>query len=533
MEDFLKSAGIDLSLSRTIHSRLSNEQLISQALKRKVAEQTKAGSLVVKTGKHTGRAAKDKYIVESEATNKYVWWNKDVRKMPLADYQNIKVAVLEHLNSDQDLFVTDQSVGAHKKHNINVRVITPSPTHALFSKHLFMEVQKDFGQDDFTIYHAPLLNLDPQKFNLRSETCIVTNFEDKEVIILGTRYAGEIKKSMFSVMNYMLPFENILPMHSGANQNEQGEVSIFFGLSGTGKTTLSTDQGKKLIGDDEHGLSDEGIFNFEGGCYAKTYQLNREGEPEIFDAVNRPGALMENVVVHDGVPDFNDKSLSENGRASYPLDFIAERVTPSVGGIPKNIFFLSADAFGVLPPVAKLNLNQAMYYFLSGYTSKLAGTEIGVVEPEATFSACFGAPFMIQKPQVYASLLGHYLEKYKIQVWLINTGWHSGPYGEGSRFPLKVTRQIIRSIQNGKVNVDSTTKEPFFGLEIPNEVPQVESEILFPKKSWKDGQAYDHKAKALAEMFVKNMNSFEGIDSEVLSGGPQGLKTPNGARANL
>ena len=356
----------------------------------------------------------------------------------------------------------------------------------------------------------------------QNQTIITTCFDTHTTIIVGTLYAGEIKKSMFCVLNYMLPDVGVMPMHSGASKLKNEEVSVFFGLSGTGKTTLSTDEGTFLIGDDEHGMGPEGIFNFEGGCYAKTYKLSKETEPEIYDASTKFGSLLENVVLHDptGRVDFFDKSITENGRSSYPLSAIKEREASSCGKSPSHIFFLSADAFGVLPPVAKLNKQQAMFYFVLGYTAKLAGTEVGIKEPVATFSPCFGSPFMLQHPSVYANLLGKYLDEHNIHVWLINTGWTGGAYGVGHRFPLATTRQIIRSIQSNELNNVKTEKDPYFGLEIPTSVPHIANSLLNPEKSWDNKEAFKNKAMELAASFHEQMKNFEEFYKQNIDGAP-------------
>jgi phosphoenolpyruvate carboxykinase (ATP) len=520
MDSFYQALGLN---NKNIHFQSAPSFLTQEAVKSGYAKLTKDGSLVVKTGKNTGRCAKDRYIVKTKTTADAIWWENNLLIMTPEVFQKLKTKTINYLNEQPQLYITERSVGAHPKHNIGTRLITTHPSHALFSTHLFREKMRDFNQHDFTILHAPTLELDPAEFGTRSEIAIVTCFETNTTIIIGTQYAGEIKKSMFAAMNFRLPEAKILPMHAGASRLTNNESCIFFGLSGTGKTTLSSDQGTYLIGDDEHGLSDEGIFNFENGCYAKTYKLSKEGEPEIWDASNRFGALLENVALNEttGEVDFDDATLTENGRSSYPLDFITEIEKSAQGKIPSHIFFLSADAFGVLPPVAKLTKEQAMFYFVLGYTAKLAGTEIGVKEPTATFSPCFGAPFMLRHPSVYAKLLGEYLDKYpNTHVWLINTGWTGGPYGEGERFPLKVTRQIIRSIQAGKLNDVKTEADPVLGLHIPCAIEGVEANILQPQKSWKNPANYLPKAQNLAKSFHTQMKGFGNFYTENIKGAP-------------
>jgi phosphoenolpyruvate carboxykinase (ATP) len=517
---------LGLKAQRTPHNVFYNvapSLLISQSIKTGFGKLSKDGSLVVLTGKHTGRSAKDKYVVKSPSTEKTIWWENSLNAMTADNFNKLKNKIISYLNEDKDIYVSERSVGADINENIGVRFVSSHPSHTLFTLHMFRETMRDFNNKDFTILHAPDMELNPSEFGLKNTTVIATCFDTKVTLIVGSLYAGEIKKSMFCVMNYELPPKKILPMHAGASQNMQTkESSVFFGLSGTGKTTLSTDEGTELIGDDEHGLNDNGVFNFEGGCYAKTYKLSAETEPGIYSASNRFGALLENVVMNEitGEVDFNDKSIAENGRSSYPLSFIEDLEKSSKGAIPKNMFFLSADAFGVLPPVAKLTKEQAMFYFVLGYTAKLAGTEIGVVEPTAAFSPCFGAPFMLRHPKEYAELLGHYLDKYKIQVWLINTGWTGGAYGIGERFPLKTTRKIIRAIQANKLNNIPCEVEPIFGLNIPCEVEDIPHNVLNPQRSWLDQNEYVNQAKHLATRFHKQMESFGDFYQQNIKGAP-------------
>lgn len=514
MEGLHELLGINLSdASRKVYINPDNEFLIKKTVELGQGVLGKHGELVVNTLPFTGRAAKDRYVVMNAITKDKIWWENNINAMTPENFEKLRIKVVEYLNKSKNLFISENSVGAHPKHNLGVRVISERPTAILFSHYLFRKMERPFAKKDFHILHAPLLELNPADFGMKTKTIIVTCFERNLTIIVGTLYSGEIKKSMFSVLNFIVPDENVFPMHAGANEGPNGDVSVFFGLSGTGKTTLSTDEDRKLIGDDEHGLSDEGVFNFEGGCYAKTYKLSKEAEPDIYEASTRPGSFLENVVIDEktGEIDFNDKSHSENGRSAYPMDFIKNIKKSAVGGIPQNIFFLTADAFGCLPPVSKLSKEQAMYYFVLGYTAKLAGTEVGVVEPQATFSPCFGAPFMLRHPSVYAKLLGHYIEKYKIQVWLINTGWSGGPYGVGERFPIKITRQIIRSIQKTGLKGFVMQKDPIFKLEIPNEIPGVDSSALNPRNTWKNAQDYDKKATEMAKSFEKAISKFGNI----------------------
>ncbi len=520
MDKFYKDLG--LSPKKNYHQNKPTSFYIQETVRTGNGKLSKDGACVVETGKHTGRSANDRYIVKSPTTENTVWWENNLKPMSPEIFSKLKAKVIEHLNSFDTVYINERSVGAHKTQNIGARLVTPSPQYCLFTNHLFRDQLREFNESDFTILHAPNLTVDPNEFETKTGTVITTCFDTNTTIICGTRYAGEIKKSMFAAMNYRLPEVGILPMHAGASKMKNNETSVFFGLSGTGKTTLSTDEGCLIIGDDEHGLSNEGVFNFEGGCYAKTINLSKEDEPEIYAATNRFGAMVENVVLDEatGEINFDDTSLTENGRSAYPLDFIKDLEPSSKGDIPKHIFFLTADAFGVVPPVSSLTKEQAMFYFVLGYTAKLAGTEIGVTEPQATFSPCFGAPFMLRHPSVYAKLLGEYLDKNNINVWLVNTGWTGGAYGEGKRFPIKVTRQIIRQVQANNLNDIQTEADPIFGLNIPLAINGVDSEMLQPQKTWKDQSAYIAKAKDLASSYHKQMKKFGSFYDENIKGAP-------------
>ncbi len=516
---------LGLNLNREPHRVFVDvplNNLVEQAVLTGEGTLSKHGALRVETGKHTGRSAGDKYVVKSASTAEKIWWDNSLHEMTPETFAKLKKTVIDHLNKDGNLYITHRSVGADKEHNIGIRTVTNRPQHSLFSKYLFRYTMHDLTEKDFTILHAPDLEIDPNEYGTKSGTVITTCFDTNTTIIVGSFYAGEIKKSMFCVMNYVLPDKGVLPMHAGANRLENGNTSVFFGLSGTGKTTLSTDEGTYLIGDDEHGLSDDGLFNFEGGCYAKTYKLSKSGEPEIYKAASTFGAILENVILTEktGEPDYYNNELTENGRCSYPLDFIDELEPSSRGKIPNHIFFLCADAFGVLPPVAKLSREQAMFYFVLGYTAKVAGTEIGVKEPSATFSPCFGAPFMLRHPSVYAELLGKLLDKHDIKVWLVNTGWTGGPYGVGQRFPLNITRQIIRTVQKDTLNMVPTQKDPIFGFEVPHAVRNVPTSFLNPKETWPDEKGYEDKAKELAISFHKQMEKFGDFYQKNIEGAP-------------
>lgn len=499
----------NLEAKPLVYKNAPKSVLMQKAIALHQAELGPHGELIVLTGTHTGRAADDKYVVHSEDTEAKVWWENNVKPMGEAVFDTLANDVEEYLFSRPELFSTTRSIGKATHYALNIDFYSEMPSAALFTEYMFKERQS-FAHNSFKILHAPFFEMDPFKYGTRSDTVIATSFEKRCVIIVGTKYAGEIKKSMFSVMNYLTPEDGILPMHAGANINRQGETFAFFGLSGTGKTTLSHDEGTLLIGDDEHGISSRGLFNFEGGCYAKTYKLSQDHEPEIYKASTQFSSLLENVHLDPETNelDFANASITENGRASYPLEFISNRVPTSDGPIPKDIFFLCADAFGVLPPVSHLNLQQAVDFFILGYTAKVAGTEIGVKEPKATFSPCFGAPFMLRHPMEYANLFASYIEKNKIQVWLINTGWSGGAAGIGQRFPIPTTREIIRAIQNHELNVAEFYEEPIFGLQIPHMVRELNDKVLNPKNAWASEEEYQKAASALKASFTKQLAKF-------------------------
>lgn len=486
---------------------------IEKALQNNEGELGPDGELVIKTGKHTGRSANDKYVVFNEQSASKLWWENNVNKMEQDTFERLKKDVTAFIKSKKEVYQTDRSIGSENHYALGIEFLTTRASAALFSTYMFKDSDQKVN-DHYLILHAPDFVIDPKTYNTKSETVIVTCFKTKCTIIIGSFYAGEIKKSMFSIMNYLLPDINILPMHSGANQNSDKESFVFFGLSGTGKTTLSTDEGLDLIGDDEHGLSNQGVFNFEGGCYAKTFKLALDTEPAIYKASTKFGSFLENVKISDDHSkiDFFDDSITENGRSSYPLSFIEERVKSGEGAIPKHIFYLSADAFGVLPPVSLLEAEQAMDYFVLGYSAKLAGTEIGVKVPTATFSACFGAPFMLRHPTVYSNLLKELMTKHKIKIWLINTGWYGGAFGVGQRFSLKITRNIIRQIQQGKLDHVNFTKDDVFGLSIPDSVEGVDSKVLNPKKAWANQDEYTVTAKKLEQSFRDQLVKMKGLE---------------------
>ena len=508
-----------------LHKNLSPAALIETAVRRNEGRLTSDGSFVAITKPHTGRSPNDKYVVREPATESQIWWEKN-GSMTVEQYETLKKEVLDH-HAKQELFVTDLYCGADPKHRLNVRAISPNAWQSLFVNNMFIRPKRDElagFEPGFTILHAPEFQADPAKHGTKTSTFIVLNFADRTVMIGGTRYAGEMKKSIFTVMNYLMPQEGVLPMHCSANTGANGDVALFFGLSGTGKTTLSADPNRALIGDDEHGWSERGVFNFEGGNYAKVVKLSAEGEPLIWEASRHFGTILENVVIDEDTrePDFDDISITENIRSSYPIDFIPGAVTDGMGSHPKNVMMLTADAFGVLPPIAKLTREQAMYHFLSGYTAKVAGTERGVTEPSATFSTCFGAPFLPLQPSVYANLLGEKLEEHDAQCWLVNTGWTGGAFGTGSRMKLAYTRAMVTAALSGKLDNVETKPDPVFGLPVPVSIPGVPNEALDARGSWKDTAAYDAQAAKLAGMFRENFKKFEaGVSEGVRNAGPR------------
>ncbi|MEH7389042.1 phosphoenolpyruvate carboxykinase (ATP) [Bacillus sp. JJ1503] len=515
----------ELLKGNNIQVQLSVPQLVEKVLNRKEGSLTSTGAVCATTGKYTGRSPKDKYIVEEASTKDKVDWGKVNQPISEEAFSNLYDKVLNYLQEKDEVFVFNGFAGADKKHRLPIQVINEYAWHNLFAHQLFIRpTAEDLldHQAEFTVISAPNFKADPAVDGTASETFIIVSFERRIVLIGGTEYAGEIKKSIFSVMNYLLPENGILPMHCSANVGLEGDVALFFGLSGTGKTTLSADPNRRLIGDDEHGWSPNGVFNIEGGCYAKTIGLTREKEPQIFDAI-RFGSVLENVVINSDsrVADYDDNSLTENTRAAYPLQAIDNIVDPSIAGHPNTIVFLTADAFGVLPPIAKLSKEQAMYHFLSGYTSKLAGTERGITSPQATFSTCFGSPFLPLPATEYAEMLGKKIDEHNAKVFLVNTGWTGGEYGVGNRMKLSFTRAMVQSALEGELNNVETIKDEIFGLEIPLHVPGVPDEVLQPSKTWADEAAYEAKAKELASQFRENFKKFSNVPAEIeKQGGP-------------
>jgi len=495
-----------------VHRNLFPAPLVEAALRRGEAELAAGGSLVAGTGKRTGRSPKDKFTIKDAFTENKVAWGSANQPFPPDKFDALYERVLDHLKG-KELFVQDLFCGADPQYTLPIQVINEYAWHSLFVRQLFIRPTAEelkTHKPEFTIVSAPSFKADPKRDGTNGEVFVLVNFSKKLALIGGTEYAGEMKKAIFGVMNFVLPERNVFPMHCSANVGADGVTALFFGLSGTGKTTLSADPGRRLIGDDEHGWSATDVFNFEGGCYAKCIRLSRETEPEIYNAI-RFGSVLENVVLDPvtRIPDYDDESKTENTRAAYPMEFIDNAMVPGVGRHPKNVVFLTADAFGVLPPVSKLTPEQAMYHFMSGYTAKVAGTEAGITEPQATFSTCFGAPFMPRAPKVYAEMLGQRLREHKAQCWLVNTGWQGGPYGVGKRMSLPYTRAMVNALVDGKLADVEFEIEPSFGLSIPKSCPGVPPELLNPRNSWKDKAAYDKLAAELSARFAKNFEQFD------------------------
>jgi phosphoenolpyruvate carboxykinase (ATP) len=519
-------AGHGLTPGGRVHYQPTTALLFTHALERRDGRLAEGGPLVVDTGVHTGRSPNDKFLVREPGSEDRIWWSKVNQDLDEDHFEGLREKVVTYLEG-RELYVVDAFAGADPAHRLALRVITESPWHALFAKTLFIDPIEDELADfdpEALVLHAPAVEADPAEDRTRSKTFIVLHPTRADVLIGGTYYAGEIKKSIFTLMNDRLPQAGVLPMHCSANVDDDGRVAIFFGLSGTGKTTLSADPERHLIGDDEHGWSDDGVFNIEGGCYAKVIRLSEEAEPQIYATTRSWGTVLENVVVDErGILDLDDDSKTENTRAAYKLEQIANALPEKHAGHPASIVFLTADAFGILPPIARLSREQAMFYFLSGFTAKLAGTEIGVTEPQPTFSACFGAPFLPQPPSVYAHMLGEKLDQHPhASVWLVNTGWTGGPFGEGERMPIQATRAMLRKALDGELDGVEYREDPVFGFEVPVEIPGVERRLLDPRSTWSDPEAYDRKARELARMFRDNFERFAGEAGDaVASAGPQ------------
>jgi len=505
-----------------VRRNLKAKDLTALALDRKEAVIASNGALVAQTGKRTGRSPKDRYIVKDALTANTVDWGAVNQPISPEQFEALLNRSLAYLKG-KDIFVQDLFAGADPQYRLPVRFVNEFAWHNLFVRQLFVrpsEAELVDHNAEFTIICAPGVMADPKRDGTNSETFIVLDFTRRIVLIGGTQYAGEMKKSVFGIMNFLLPARDVLPMHCSANLGAAGDTALFFGLSGTGKTTLSADPARRLIGDDEHGWSPTGIFNFEGGCYAKCIKLSKTNEPQIWNAL-RTGTVLENVVLdpETKVPDYNDDRLTENTRAAYPIEYIENAVIPGIGGHPKQIVFLTADAFGVLPPIAKLSPEQAMYHFLSGYTAKVAGTESGVKDPQATFSTCFGAPFMPRAPKVYAEMLGERMRQHGAQCWLVNTGWYGGPYGTGKRMSLPYTRAMVRAAIGGQLNNVEFVREDAFGLSIPKHIEGIPERLINPRNAWTDKNAYDTKAAELAARFMKNFEKFD-APAAVRAAGP-------------
>jgi phosphoenolpyruvate carboxykinase (ATP) len=508
-----------------VYRNLTPSQLYEHALRRREGVVTPAGPFAAVTTPHTGRSPNDKFLVQEPESANRIWWGKVNQPMSPGQFDRLKADVEAHLAS-QELFIRDVYAGADPNFRLPIRFTTPNAWHALFVYNMFLRpADGDLSRftPGFQVLHAPEFQADPAVHGTKSGTFIIVSFAQRTILIGGTRYAGELKKSIFSVLNYLLPMQGVLSMHCSANVGKDGDCALFFGLSGTGKTTLSADPERRLIGDDEHGWSDDGIFNFEGGCYAKVIRLSREGEPEIYATTEMFGTVLENVDVNPetGAVDLNSQRITENTRASYPIHYIPNHVPEGMAGHPAHVIFLTCDAYGVMPPIAKLTPEQTMYHFLSGYTAKVAGTERGVTEPKETFSACFGAPFLPLPPSVYATMLGERIARHHVQCWLVNTGWTGGPYGVGHRMDLKHTRAMIRAALGGQLDNVATRREPVFGLQVPQHVPGVPDDVLDPRKTWKDPAAYDAQAQKLTALFRKNFEQFaDAVTPVVRNAGP-------------
>lgn len=521
----LQSVGIRSSV--TIRYQCSPEELVQDTLRLGEGVLNDTGALVINTGEFTGRSPKDKFIVKDAATAGHIHWNEFNIPIDEPYFDVLFSKITAYLNTQPELWVRDCYACADPRYRLTIRLINEKPWTNLFGYNMFLRPEEEELEQfspDWLVLSAPGLKLNPAECGTRQHNAAVVSFKHKMILIAGSGYTGETKKGIFTILNYILPQErNVLSMHCSANMGDTGDTAVFFGLSGTGKTTLSADPNRKLIGDDEHAWTDDNIFNFEGGCYAKTINLSAEKEPEIFQAI-RPGALVENVGFYPGTNqiNFDDAAITENTRVSYPLHFISNAMEPSIGGLPKNIFFLTCDAFGVLPPVSRLNPGQAMYQFISGYTAKVAGTEAGVTEPKPTFSACFGAPFLPLHPGKYADMLGKKMKENRVNVWMINTGWTGGPYGTGNRIKLAYTRAMITAVLEGKLEEVEYSPDPVFGLAVPQSCPGVPDSLLNPASTWKDKTAYTEKAAYLAGLFVNNFARYaDGVSAETLASAPR------------
>jgi phosphoenolpyruvate carboxykinase (ATP) len=510
--------GTGVSTTRSVHANLTAPALIAASLRLSEGRLSADGALIVATGVHTGRSVQDKFVVDEPSVRDDIWWGRINQKLPAERFAMLRTRVQAYLQG-QELFVQDLYAGADPAQRVRVRLVTTGAWQALFARNVFIRPPRSElagFRPDYVILHAPYFQTDPAIDGVRGGTAVALSFEQRTIVIAGTEYAGEIKKSIFTVMNWLAPERGVLPMHCSANVGEAGDVALFFGLSGTGKTTLSSDPHRKLIGDDEHGWGEDGVFNFEGGCYAKVINLSRKAEPEIWSATHRFGTVLENVMADaDGTLDLADKSLTENTRSCYPVEYIPNVVIPGRGGHPRNVVMLTADAFGVLPPIAKLTPAQAMYHFLSGYTARVAGTEKGLeAEPQATFSTCFAAPFLPRRPEVYGRMLEEMILRHRADCWLVNTGWTGGAHGVGRRMSIHHTRALLNAALDGTLAQGPFRRDPFFGLSIPTEVSGIPPEVLDPRQAWADKAAYDRTARALVARFEANFATFEAAVGE-------------------
>lgn len=519
--------GFNLSRNANLQYQLSPSELVEQTILRGEGVLNDTGALCVRTGEFTGRSPKDKFIVKDEITADTIDWNNFNIPIDEKYFHQLRKKLLDYLGSKEEIWVRDAYACADPEYRLNIRVINENPWSNLFAYNMFLrpeETELESFEPEWHIIQAPGFTADPLVDGTRQHNFAIISFTHKTILIGGSGYTGEIKKGIFTVLNFLLPHtRNVLSMHCSANMGEAGDVAVFFGLSGTGKTTLSADPERKLIGDDEHGWDDDSVFNFEGGCYAKTIDLNEHTEPEIYRAI-RPGALVENIHFMPGSHkiDFSSKAITENTRVSYPLHYISNALEPAIGGLPKNIFFLTCDAYGILPPISKLTPGQAMYQFISGYTAKVAGTEAGVTEPKSTFSTCFGAPFMPLHPGRYAEMLGDKMRKHQVNVWMVNTGWSGGPYGIGKRMKLGYTRAMISAVLKGELEWVEYDAHPVFGMLMPASCPGVPKEILNPRSTWTDKTAYDARSMDLAREFVKNFEKYaSGVNDEILQAAPK------------
>ena len=515
----LDLAKAGLEPTKTIYRNLSSTALVEHAVHRKEGILSDGGALVTRTGQYTGRSPNDKFTVLDAGTENKIWWGKEHRSITPDVFMRLRARVCAHLDG-QELYVQDCCAGHNKDYRMNVRVVAERAWHSLFARNMFIPLDDELEgfEPEFTILHAPGFKADPTTDGTNSEAAIFVDYTRKEVVICGTEYAGEIKKSIFTALNYLLPNAGVLGMHCSANIGPENDSALFFGLSGTGKTTLSADPSRQLIGDDEHGWCDDGIFNFEGGCYAKVIRLDADAEPIIYGLTKRFGTVLENVAIDDQTRaiDLDDNTYAENTRASYALDKLDNVAPGGCGSHPHNIVFLTCDAFGVMPPIAKLTREQAMYHFMSGYTAKVAGTERGINEPKAVFSACFGAPFMARHPAIYAELLGQKVDEHKVNCWLVNTGWTGGAYGEGSRMKIEWTRTLLNAALEGKLNDCDFKQHPIFKVDMPVAVEGIPAEVLDPRQTWADKAAYDRSADKLADLFAENFAQFEELTSKAI-----------------